>query len=303
MRAMLLCCRASRARRLPVASPCSQRKSRKKQALRSIGPNSNTFQQIASVTTRCKARADEPCPGRSPGGESNPGPRFAYAPRVSATCTEASRRAPSDSVAHALGVSTGRVGGRGGGEAIAEHGHLEPGRAQVCGDVSGCAQAVALRRGAAIARRAHDSRAARSCRARVLCLSLPTVVGWRVGSQPTQMAKWVCVGGAAVWGQCLWGGGLGAGGGVGALAPVELWVLGPLAGWLGLAVRGWVTWHDLPAGQWIGLGSGRGLGIAAPPSHRPMPREQGRKCGHGERGAVHGRSRPGRGGRWACGTR
>ena len=93
------------------------------------------------------------------------------------------------------------------------------------------------------------------------------------------------------------------GGGVGALAPVELWVLGPLAGWLGLAVRGWVTWHDLPAGQWIGLGSGRGLGIAAPPSHRPMPREQGRKCGHGERGAVHGRSRPGRGGRWACGTR
>ena len=49
------------------------------------------------------------------------------------------------------------------------------------------------------------------------------------------------------------------GGGVGALAPVELWVLGPLAGWLGLAVRGWVTWHDLPAGSGSGWALDAGL--------------------------------------------
>ena len=41
------CCKASRARAppLPVASPCSQRRRRKRRLLRSIGPNFNTFQR------------------------------------------------------------------------------------------------------------------------------------------------------------------------------------------------------------------------------------------------------------------
>ena len=126
--------------------------------------------------------------------------------------------------------------------------------------------ACELLRDASVARRApHDGRAARSCRARVLCLSLPTVVGWRVGSPATHGKVGVCGGGSCV-GQCLCGCWVRVGGRCVALAPDGAVGVGSVGGArLGLAVRGWVTWRDLPAGQWIGLGSGRGLGTAAPP--------------------------------------
>ena len=164
---------------------------------------------------------------------------------------------PSDAVAHALGVSTGSGGGRGGGEAIAEHWVSRA-----------WAHASLLRRRRSLAS-CCAARPSRRSRSEVVpgagSLPFPTYrcgMESGVSSHPWQSG-------------CVWGGQLcgtvpvwvlGAGGRCVALAPDGAVGVGSVGGpRLGLAVRGWVTWRDLPAGQWIGLGSGRGLGTAAPP--------------------------------------
>ena len=155
----------------------------------------------------------------------------------------------------------------------------------------------------------HESRAASAVGPGAGSLPFPTYrCGWESGvsTHPWQSG---CVRGGQLCGdsQCLWG--LGVCGRCVALAPDGAVGVGSVGEpRLGLAVRGWVTWRDLPAGQWIGLGSGRGLGTAAPPSQRPMPRERGRKCGHnGERGgsalAIRARRRQAMGGWHALGAR